>query len=206
MQQRLIDAALLRLDRDGYGRTSTRQIAADAGCSAGAFYEHFRSKQSILLEIIDTTYTAAVAEIEAAVALAGDDLTGQLEAAVWAQCDFHIRFQLPFRVADAELRNLDPEDRERLRAKRLRPTQIISEIMTEGAAAGAFDVPEPEVTSRALTAMCGQIGTWYDPGGHQVPRQIAQSYCELAGRLAGVNLHSARKTRRLAAVPDRRSA
>jgi AcrR family transcriptional regulator len=205
-EQRLVDVALQRFAHDGYRRTSIRQIASDAGCSAGSFYEHFPSKQSILLEIIDTTYTAAVAETEAAVALAGDDLADQFEAAVWAQCDFYMRYQQPCRIAQAELPNLDQHDRERLEVKRLRLAEITSEIIREGAAAGEFDAVEPEVAGRAVSTMCGAIGSWYDPDGHEVPRQIAQSYCELAARLAGVKLSSSRKSRRLVAVPAQRSA
>jgi AcrR family transcriptional regulator len=205
-KQGLIDAALAHFDRDGYHGTSIRQIAAHAGCSAGAFYEHFRSKRAILLEIIDATYTAASAEVEAAVALAGDDPANRLEAAVWAQCDFHMRFQRACRVAHAELLNLDAEDRERLLAKRVRLAQITYEIISEGTASGAFDVTQPEATTRALTTMCGAIGSWYDPGGHQVPRRIAQAYCELAARLAGVGVREARPARLMAAVPERRSA
>jgi AcrR family transcriptional regulator len=204
--RRLVDAAAVCFDRDGYHRTSVRQIAMDAGCSVAVLYEHFRSKQALLFEFIDAAYTAAVIQIEAAVALAGDDPAGRLEAAVWAQCDFQMRYQRACRVAQSEWSHLDAGDRERLARKRVRAAQIVSEIMEEGAATGAFDVLDPEATSRALLTMCGAIGTWYDPGGHEVPRRIANTYCELAARMAGVDLSRVEEPQRLAAVPKRRSA
>jgi len=113
-KQGLIDAALEQFDERGYRGTSIRQIAARAGSTASGFYEHFRSKQAILLEIIDATYTAASAEVEAAVALAGDGPASRLEAAVWAQCEFQVRCQRACRVAGTELshlpRGVDRED------------------------------------------------------------------------------------------------
>src|SRR5436305_14597266 len=102
-RQRLIDAALSRFDQDGYRATSIRQIAADVGCSVAAFYAHFTSKQALLLEILDGIYTAAIAEVETAVALAGDDPAGRLEAAVWAQCERQMRRRRACRVAAAAL-------------------------------------------------------------------------------------------------------
>jgi len=205
-KQALIDAALEQFDEDGYGGTSIRRITAQAGCTAGGFYEHFRSKRAILLEIIDSTYAAASAEVEAAVALAGDHPASRLEAAIWAQCEFQVRLQRACRVAEAELDNLESDDRERLLAKRVRLAQITHEIINEGAASGVFDVSEPDVTTRALTALCCAVGSSYDAGGHQVPRQIAQAHCELAARLARVEPPPAVPARLVAAVGERRSA
>jgi AcrR family transcriptional regulator len=205
-KQRLIDAALEQFDERGYRATSIRQIAAQAGCTASGFYEHFRSKQAILLEITDATYAAASAEVEAAVALAGDDPASRLDAAVWAQCEFQIRCRRACRVAHTELPNLQRDDRERLLAKRVRLAQITREIICDGAASGVFDVSQPEATTRALTKICGALGSSYDPGGHQVPRQIAQAHCELAARLAGVEVASAPPARLVAALRERRTA
>jgi AcrR family transcriptional regulator len=205
-KQGLIDAALEQFDERGYRGTSIRQIAARAGCTASGFYEHFRSKHAILLEIIDATYTAASAEVEAAVALAGDDPASRLEAAVWAQCEFQMRSQRACRVAGTELSNLERCDRERLLAKRVRLAQITHEIICDGAVSGAFDVSEPEATTRALTAICGALGSSYDPGGHHVPRQIAQAHCELAARLAGAEVAPSPPARLVAALGERRTA
>jgi AcrR family transcriptional regulator len=204
--QRLLDVALDRFDRYGYHGTSMRDIAASAELSVGAVYEYFPSKQAILWEIIEATCAAGVAQTEAAVAAAGEEPSARLEAAVWAQCDFNTRCQRSCRVAETELRNLDPKQREGVLVMRRRIRQILCEIIRDGSARGAFDVRDPEATSRALSTMCVAIGSWYDPGGHVVPRQIAQAYCELAQRMTGVRLRGARKPRRLVAVAARRSA
>src|SRR5438874_10360092 len=101
-----------------------RELAADAGLSVASLYEQFPSKESILLEIIDWTYAVAAAQLEAAVDAAGPDHAARLEAAVWAQCDFHTRYPHSARIADAELRNLAPEQRELVGERRRRLRDI----------------------------------------------------------------------------------
>ena len=204
-QRRLLHAAEARFDSVGYYGTSIRKIVADAGCSCAAFYDHFPSKQALLLEIIDATFTTAVAQIEAAVALAGEDALGRLEAAVWAQCDFHIRYGRAWRVAESEWFNLSAADRDRLAVKRARSVEIISEIIGEGAAGGAFDVDEPAATGAAVSTMCGAIGSWYEPGGRHTPRRVTKLYCDLAARMVGADLSSAGRPRKQT-VQERRSA
>jgi AcrR family transcriptional regulator len=199
-ERRLVDAAEARFDCNGYHGTSIRQIAADAGCSSTAFYDHFRSKQSLLLEIIDATLTTAVAQTEAAVALAGDDPLGRLEAAVWAQCDFHIRYQRGWRVAESQWCNLDASDRDRLARKRFRSAEIMAEIIGEGAANGLFAVDEPEAAGVAVSTMCGAIGSWCD-GRRDAPRRVMKTYCELAARMVGADPSEVGRPRNLASVP-----
>jgi AcrR family transcriptional regulator len=201
----LIEAALQCFDRVGYRKTTVREIAAGAGCSVAAVYAQFRSKQALLLEIVDATYTAVVAEVETAVVLAGNDPARRLEAAVWAQCELQMRHQRALRVAQAELGRLGPSARERALATNEQLTQIVYRILLDGAAAGAFDA-EPEATTRALTTICGAVGSWYNPGGSQVPRKIARAHCEMAARLAGVAARHAPAVRLIGEPSQRRSA
>jgi len=202
--QRVLEAGVDLFDRFGYHGATVREIASSAGTSVPALYEVFASKQSILLEIVEETFGAAIAQMEAAVADAGDEPAACLEAAVRAQCEFRVRRQRGCRVAERELINLEPDDRRRANEQRARLAEILHEIIGEGASRGAFDVAEPEATSRALESMCAAIGSWYDPGGHVVPRQIAQTYCELAEKMAGVRFRPAVRRDRhrgLAPVP-----
>ncbi len=188
--QQVIEIATELFDELGYHGTTVREIAAGAGLSLPLLYELFPAKQSILREIVDVTYGGAVAQTEAAVADADGDPAAALEAAVWAQCDFYIRCRRACRVAERELVNLAPEDRLRAEARRVALGEVLREIIADGVHAGVFDVSEPAATSRALASMCVAIGSWYEPGGHDVPRQIAQTYCDLAQKMAGVRIRA----------------
>ena len=52
-RQRLIDATVAVAERDGVDGLTTRAIVAEAGVSAGMFYGHFDSKESLLAAVVD---------------------------------------------------------------------------------------------------------------------------------------------------------
>jgi len=49
----VLDAALRLFSRHGYGATSVRQIAEEAGVSVGAVYHHFPDKEAMFRTLID---------------------------------------------------------------------------------------------------------------------------------------------------------
>jgi TetR/AcrR family transcriptional repressor of bet genes len=52
-RRQIIDALLSEMSTIGYERASTKSIAAKAGLAAGLLHYHFKSKQEILLALID---------------------------------------------------------------------------------------------------------------------------------------------------------
>jgi AcrR family transcriptional regulator len=52
-RQKLLDAAMQLFHERGYEATSIEDIAKQAGVAVGGFYQHFRSKQQILLVLMD---------------------------------------------------------------------------------------------------------------------------------------------------------
>lgn len=181
-------AAVERFFNDGYRGSSVAAIAADAGLRTAAFYSHFSSKRTLLRDIARGTYRSGVAETELAVRAAGADPRAQLDAAIWAQCDFAIRCQRAIRVVETECAHLECEDLEIVEAAKCRFTRIVDEIVDNGMLVGVFSVSGPSVTAHALTSMCSSIGVWYSPQSSQSPRQIAETYCEFALRIAGVDV------------------
>ena len=63
-RDRLLDAALERFSRDGWGGTSIRDLARDAGVREGSVYKHFASKQAIFGALVDRA-DARMAEVAA---------------------------------------------------------------------------------------------------------------------------------------------
>lgn len=53
-----LDAALKLFSHQGYGATSMREIAAEAGLSVGNLYHHFGSKEAIFQRLIDRYWEA----------------------------------------------------------------------------------------------------------------------------------------------------
>ncbi len=81
MRDRLLDAALERFSRDGWGGTSIRDLARDVGVREGSVYKHFRSKQAIfdaLIQRADTRMAEVAAALGVSVASPGNALPGYL--------------------------------------------------------------------------------------------------------------------------------
>ena len=68
----LLDAALDRFSRFGFGGTSIRDLAADAGIRESSVYKHFSSKQA-LLETVLARADERVAATATALGVSDDD-------------------------------------------------------------------------------------------------------------------------------------
>ncbi|WP_241014682.1 TetR/AcrR family transcriptional regulator [Burkholderia sp. Ac-20379] len=67
----------------GFGATSLRDIAAEAGYTQGAFYSNFASKEALFLELMRERSTAQVGNIAAALSdpsASGEDILNALDA------------------------------------------------------------------------------------------------------------------------------
>ncbi|MFM0736368.1 TetR/AcrR family transcriptional regulator [Paraburkholderia xenovorans] len=83
--QLLAAAKRLFVDR-GFGATSLRDIAAEAGYTQGAFYSNFASKEDLFVELMrerSKTQTADIAQTLSDPSASADDILSALE--VWAQ-------------------------------------------------------------------------------------------------------------------------
>ena len=52
-RERILDAAFRRLVSDGYAALSVREIARDAGVNHALINYHFRSKDQLVIEVLD---------------------------------------------------------------------------------------------------------------------------------------------------------
>lgn len=67
-REQILDAALRRIVRQGFHRTSMADIIEESGLSAGAIYLHFDSKQRIAIEAARRMLAARLDEVDAATA------------------------------------------------------------------------------------------------------------------------------------------
>jgi len=73
-RERLVDAAIAVMTRDGVARATTRAIAAEAGMPLGVFHYAFRSKSELMSLVIRRIARQSKMHIDEAV-LSGDDAT-----------------------------------------------------------------------------------------------------------------------------------
>lgn len=178
-------AALRLIARDGFAAVSMRQIAAEVGVQVGTLYNYTSDKQSLLFELMAGHMEELLADL-AAQDWAELDPLGRLDAFT----RFHIRWHLPRRdavfVSYMELRNLTPENFERIEALRHAYEDALEQILRDGLAEGQFVLGEPRVTTMALIALITGVTSWYRPHGRLDLKEIEGIYVDLMHKAVGI--------------------
>lgn len=173
------DVALGLFARDGYHATSMRDIARAAGLSAGAFYHHYPSKDSVLLDIMASNMQRLTDSAAAALDSAGDDRAERLRALVRAHVVDHGLHPESAVVVDTELRALSPQSRATIGAVRDAYEDVWRLAIDElaGDDPRAFDA---RIVRFALIQMCTGVAHWYRADGPLTIDKIADEFAEIA--------------------------
>nr|WP_281268711.1 TetR/AcrR family transcriptional regulator [Vallicoccus soli] len=166
----------------GYHATTTRDIAARAGVSAGALYVHFRSKEELLHAICRRGHERALALVGEAVAGA-DGPEARLRAYVRTFTSWHAREHLVARVVQDELDALDPEHFAEVAARRRELEHLLRGIVEDGVAAGAFAVDDVPAVALAVLSLGIDVARWSPRSPGRSPEQVGDLYADLAVRM-----------------------
>lgn len=183
---RVLASALAAFAEQGYHGTSIRDIAAGAGLSVPGLYHHYRSKQDVLMALMVAVMDDLLGRTRAALASAGEATpAARFDAVVEALLRFHLERQAEAFVASSEIRSLDEENRTRYVALRDEQQQMITDVVGEAVAVGAFDVLHVEDASRAVATLCIGVAGWYRPDGPLSQDELVERHLVLARRLVG---------------------
>lgn len=181
---RIRAAALKLFAQRGYAAVSMRQIAGEVGVQAGALYNYTPDKQALLFDLM-RTHMQELLEARAHVVRTEDPL-----AALEGFARFHIRFHLDrpdaVFIAYMELRNLTPENFKRIERLRRMYENDLSAILQAGRAAGAFEIADVRVTTRAVIAMITGVTTWYREDGALSRDQVEDVYWDMVRKAVSV--------------------
>lgn len=168
-----LDAALRRFARYGYHATSTRDICAELGVAPSAMYNYFRNKEDILFEIIVGEMTAMQQGLDTLLAeSAGLPVDERLEACVSYIFLRAIETQDAWRLVISELRELKPEYRQEVVARRDYFEGRIRALISEGMESGLWPHGDVRLTSFSLFGMAEGVCRWYRQGGNDTAQQI----------------------------------
>ncbi|WP_407492821.1 TetR/AcrR family transcriptional regulator [Pseudooceanicola sp. MF1-13] len=178
---RIRDAAQHLFARHGYAAVSMRQIAAEVGVQVGALYNYTADKQSLLSDLMETHLEELLSASEREVI--PDDSVAALEHFTRFHIRFHAERPDAVFIAYMELRNLTPENFARVEALRHRYEDRLTDILTRGQAAGAFDIRDARITTMALIAMLTGVNTWFRQSGRLSLEEVEAIYWDMAHRL-----------------------
>ncbi|MFE3655595.1 TetR/AcrR family transcriptional regulator [Streptomyces sp. NPDC059165] len=144
-RRQILDATAALLLGDGYDALTVSKVAARAGVAKGTVYLYFDSKQELLAALQAEMWDRMLQEPAALLGLPDLTWTERLDGlvAAWIAVErdhhqlYHRLFHEPGGAAGEEP----------MTAAR----DLLVTLLTEGHAAGEFDVPEPELTADFLT-------------------------------------------------------
>jgi phenylacetate-CoA ligase len=183
---RLLVAALDEFYDVGYHGATVRSIAERAGVSLPTLYNHYPSKQSLLVRLCHSTMDDLYEASTKALRAAEGGPEAHFRALTTVHVDHHVHRQKDSFVATTELRSLSTAVRREIIFKRDRQQRLFDNVVLSGIGSGVFHVIEPLAASRAIVTMCTSVAQWYRPYGPLTPDQIAQLYVNYGLQMLGV--------------------
>ncbi|HZP99618.1 MAG TPA: TetR/AcrR family transcriptional regulator [Reyranella sp.] len=184
-------AAFAQFAERGYPVVTVRDIMKACGLTQGALYNHFKSKDELLHDIITSTQAELERVCQQAVAGAGDDPRAKLAAFVRVYVMRHCRLRVEALVANRELSWLDGPRVADIRRSRRAIRDILVAVLSEGVTRGLFNPPQVDgrrdlkSVAMALLDQCTHVSMWYSPGKGMSEEQMARLYAEMALRSVG---------------------
>ncbi|MFC9188689.1 TetR/AcrR family transcriptional regulator [Streptomyces cyaneofuscatus] len=182
--RRLLVAAVDAFAERGYHATTTRDIAGRAGMSPAALYIHYKTKEELLHRISKIGHDRALYVLQAEAdrdGTAADRLAGAVRSFV----RWHAERHTTARVVQYELDALGPEHRTEIVELRRRSDAVVRRIISEGVAAGEFDVPDIPGTTLAVLSLCIDVARWFNAQGSRTPDEVGALYAGLVLRMVG---------------------
>jgi AcrR family transcriptional regulator len=179
-------AAFRQFAERGYPVVTVRDIMKACGLTQGALYNHFKSKDELLHDIIASTQAELERLCQQAVSGAGEDPRAKLAAFVRAYVVRHCRLRIEALVANREIGGLNPEQVSDIRRSRRAIRDVLVGILAQGVERGLFTPPKVDgrddlkAVAMALLDQCTHVSMWYGPGGRLGEEQMAALYSEMA--------------------------
>lgn len=178
----ILGTALELFRSNGYDATSLQQVADESGFLKGSLYYYVRSKEDLLVELVEEVHAAFGRTLEEYRQLEGPVLL-RIEALLRNAALDAGRNQKFLTVFYREFTRIDPERREKIVELRDKQEQILRSLIIEGQQLGEIrgDV-DPKIATIALESMSNSVYNWYRPDGRMSLERIADELATLAVR------------------------
>ena len=178
------DVALTLFAERGYHGTTMNDIARALGIRAPSLYNHLRSKQDLLREVIVETSEQVLADFHAAVAEA-ESVSDQLRRAVEAYVRRHATHRREALIVNRDLRSVEDPAGSEVRSRLREHEHAVRELIERGRAAGEFEVESPSIASFTILEMSVGVARWFRDDGRLTPDDVARMYGDFALRIVG---------------------
>ena len=192
MREELLKAAVELFGSRGYEAVSLRDITAEVGLKPPAFYNHFKSKDELLVsavlaaldmfnsEVVDND-EADMPPVERMNALIRRHVLYQIANAAFAKANDRL-------IDSAMLERIgSPGAKQEIRSHMRRYLDVLTQIVRDILAGRSDNALEPRICALAIGTMCDNVLMWYRPGGSDSPEKVARRMSELARNMLKID-------------------
>jgi len=176
-EQILEVAARLFYDR-GYKSTTLDLIAKQLGVTKPFIYYHFKSKQDILLQLLERTLTKTHAIFDGIDVEQGRP-SDVLRALIVRYVEDVIDIRMNMAMFWREQRELPAKNKAHMHEMKHLFDAQFTRVLERGIEAGEFTMADPAFTNLCISGMINWIYTWYRPEGRLSAQEIAAGVADL---------------------------
>jgi AcrR family transcriptional regulator len=191
--RRMEEAAVELFFREGYPKTTIREITSALGLTPGAFYNHFRAKEELLYAIVSRTHEGIEAALAEGLAAGGSRPTGQLYGVARALTRFYAHHPMEALISKQDWSRLPQHQQATVLASERRIRAAVEKILADGLGQGEFRITlgdgRPGDVPVAAKAILDQIigpTAWFRSGGRVSADDLAEQYAVLVLQMVGV--------------------
>lgn len=169
------EAGLHLIYRHGYEAMSLRQLAAEVGLQVGSLYNHIRTKQDLLFDLVKAHMETLREHLDAAIDHPGDPAT-LLRDFITFHVTYHLQRRQEVFICFSELRSLEPANYQVIVEMRRAYELILVDILDRGVAEGVFDIADTSVAAYGILSMLTGVCTWFRADGRLSIEDVAAIY------------------------------
>lgn len=143
-REQMIKGAVHLFRQKGFPRTTTREIAREAGFSIGTLYEYIRTKDDILYLVCDSIYEKVRSRLDQVISMEKGNLES-LQLAIANYFKVMDELQEEVLIMYQEVRFLPKESLSYVIQKELEMVGMFENILTQCALNGEFSLTEQEI-------------------------------------------------------------
>lgn len=191
-REEIISAAAEVLRKNGYELTTMKDIAAQVNLTAASLYHHFTNKDTLLLAVLETGLSYAIAQIEPVVRSTltpADKLREMIRlhivnvtanTAVGAAMVSEVRplMNLSYAQSTPSVREELLQLRDLFFRRRDHFEELFREVVSDGVQAGDFCPVDVPLFVKAMLGAHNWVGVWYRENGRLTGEQIAEHMAE----------------------------
>ncbi len=193
MENEVLEHATRLFAERGFNGTSLQDVATSMGLKRPALYYYFKSKEELLDRLIDRAVTDPANQLRAIAAQVDLDPPQRLQAIARAIVTFTLTNTDLFLLLVKSESELSPAARKRFNESRREATAIVTAVIEEGIASGAFRPVDARIAAFTVYGISNWAAWWYRPDGPDSLESVADQLADIA--LAGLQRHGRATTK-----------